>query len=307
MNVLYFFESIRCPFLDTFMSIITRLGEETIFLVLALFVFWCINKYEGYYLLSVGLFGTVLNQILKIIFRIPRPWVLDEGFTIVESAREAATGYSFPSGHTQNSVGIFGSIVRWNRQKAVRIICVLLCVLVPVSRMYLGVHTPLDVFVSVAIALLLVFGAYPLVRAAEKKPSVMLVLLLIMSAVALGGVLFVNLYSFPADVDAANLLSAQGNLSKLFGALVGATVVFIIDNKYTRFKCEAGVLGQICKLVLGLLLVLALKSGLKPVTELIFGDLPIRHSLRYFLMVVFAGAVWPLTFPFFSRLGGKKK
>ncbi|MBP3388873.1 MAG: hypothetical protein J6K98_03260, partial [Clostridia bacterium] len=78
------------------MSLITRLGEETVFLAVAIAVFWCVNKYEGYYLMSVGLVGTVINQFMKIIFRIARPWVLDPEFTIVESAREAATGYSFP-------------------------------------------------------------------------------------------------------------------------------------------------------------------------------------------------------------------
>ncbi len=30
-------------------------------------------------------------------------------------------------------------------------------------------------------------------------------------------------------------------------------------------------------------------------------------GLRYFLMTAFAGCVWPLTFRFFGKLGGKKK
>ena len=92
MKLLYLLEGIRTPFGDTFFSLITHLGEETLFIVAGLLFFWCINKYEGYFQLAVGLSGTVINQFLKLVFRIPRPWVKDENFTIVESARAEATG-----------------------------------------------------------------------------------------------------------------------------------------------------------------------------------------------------------------------
>ena len=105
MTLLYWFESIRLPALDAFMSLVTRLGEETFFMAAALFVFWCRDKRRGYYLLSVGFVGTLVNQWLKIVCRVPRPWVRDPNFTIVESAKEAAGGYSFPSGHTQSAAG----------------------------------------------------------------------------------------------------------------------------------------------------------------------------------------------------------
>ena len=110
MSFLYWLESIRCPFLDAVMQAFTCFGEELAFLLLALTIFWCVSKEEGYYLLFVGFFGTVLNQFLKLLCRIPRPWVRDPSFTIVESARSGAGGYSFPSGHTQNAVGTLGGI-----------------------------------------------------------------------------------------------------------------------------------------------------------------------------------------------------
>ena len=120
MSFLYFLESIRNPVLDAFFSLITYFGDETLFIVFGLLFFWCVDKTEGYYLLSVGLTGNVLNQFMKLIFRVPRPWVKDPDFTIVESAREGATGYSFPSGHTQTSVGVFGAVARWHKEKAIR-------------------------------------------------------------------------------------------------------------------------------------------------------------------------------------------
>ncbi len=131
MSLLYFFESVRAPVLDGFFSLITHFGEETLFIAFGLLLFWCVDKKEGYYLLCVGLLGTALNQLLKLLFRIPRPWVRDPDFTIVESARAGATGYSFPSGHTQTSIGVYGAIARWTSRRAVRI---------PVSYTHLRAH-----------------------------------------------------------------------------------------------------------------------------------------------------------------------
>ena len=104
MPFLYFLENLRAPWLDAVFSVITLCGEETVFMAVGMIFFWCINKYTGYYLLCTGFLGTILNQFLKILCRVPRPWVKDPGFTIVESAKEAAGGYSFPSGHTQTAV-----------------------------------------------------------------------------------------------------------------------------------------------------------------------------------------------------------
>ena len=151
MSFLYVLEGLRNAVLDAFFSFVTLFGEETIFMAVGMIVFWCVNKYKGYYLLCVGFLGTVLNQFLKILCRVPRPWVKDPDFTIVESAREAASGYSFPSGHTQTAVGLYGGIARVSKSTALRVGMIALAALVALSRMYLGVHTPADVLTSAAI------------------------------------------------------------------------------------------------------------------------------------------------------------
>ena len=169
MQFLYFLEGLRTPFLDKFFSLITHLGEETLFLAIAIIVFWCFSKYGGYYLLTAGFFGTLINQALKLICRIPRPWVKDPNFTIVESARAEATGYSFPSGHTQSVTTALGCPARYSRSWVLRIVFIILIALTALSRMYLGVHTPADVLVSLGIGIVLVFAVYPAFKNAEKK------------------------------------------------------------------------------------------------------------------------------------------
>ncbi len=305
MQLLYFFEQIRNSFLDALFQTVTFLGEETVFMAVGMIVFWCIDKFQGYYLLTTGFIGTIVNQFLKILCRIPRPWVKDPNFTIVETAREAATGYSFPSGHTQSSVGLFGGIARYNKNKVLRIICICLCVLVPISRMYLGVHTPADVGVSIGIALILIFGAYPLFKKAESEPKTMYIILSVLFAVSLAFLLFVELYSFPADIDAHNLLSAQKNAYTLFGCLAGLIIVYTADLKHTHFQTKAVWWAQIIKAAVGILLVLATKELLRAPLDLCLSGHLISRAIRYFLMVIVGGVLWPMTFKYFAKLGNK--
>ena len=295
MEALYALESIRVPWLDTVMAAITHLGEETVFMVAALFVFWCVSKRHGYYLLAVGFAGTVLNQFLKLLFRIPRPWVLDSDFTIVGSARAQATGYSFPSGHSQNAIGTFGGIARFTRRKWVRVAAIVAAVLVPLSRMYLGVHTPLDVGVAAVIAVALVFALYPLMERSDSRHGVMGAVLAVMLALAVGYLLFVSLYPFPADVDAANLASGVENAWKLLGATVGMLVGWWLDVRFIHFDTRAVWYVQLIKLVGGLALLLGIRAALKAPLAAALGA-GAGGAVRYGVMVLFAAAVWPMVF-----------
>ena len=295
MQVLYALESIRTPWLDTVMAAITHLGEETVFMVTALFVFWCVSKRRGYYLLAVGFAGTVLNQFLKLLFRIPRPWVLDSNFTIVESARAQATGYSFPSGHTQNAVGTFGGIARFTRRRWVRIVCIVIAVLVPFSRMYLGVHTPLDVGVAAVTAVALLFLLYPIMERSDSRHGVMAAVIGVMLALAVGYLLFVSLYHFPADVDADNLSHGVENAWKLLGATVGLLAAWWLDVRFIHFDTRAVWYVQFIKLAGGLALLLAIRAVLKAPLAALLGA-GAGGAVRYAIMVLFAGAVWPMTF-----------
>ncbi len=306
MQVLYFFEAIRNPVLDVFFSLVTKLGEETLFILLGILFFWCINKKEGYYLLSVGLMGTVINQFLKLLFRVPRPWVKDPDFTIVESARAEATGYSFPSGHTQISVGNFAGVARCNKNKVIRMICIVLCILVPVSRMYLGVHTPADVLVSIAVALFLVFGIYPFVKKASEKPFYMRILFSLMLAVSLGYLVFVHIYNFPADTDAENLEHGIKNAYTMLGCISALWLTFEIESRYIKFETKAVWWAQIIKVTLGFGILIGIKAGLKAPLHSLIGNTYIADGVRYFIMTAFAGCIWPLTFRIFKKIKENK-
>jgi len=299
---LHLLEKIRMPGLNELMLLVTRLGEEMAFLVVALIVFWCVDKKKGYYIMAVGFLGTMLNQVLKLSFRVPRPWVQDPDFTILEQAREAATGYSFPSGHTTSAVGTFGCLAVVAERKWWRNLCIAVAVLVGFSRMYVGVHFPSDVLVGAGTSLILI--------GLLKKPTLqggireMKGVIAAMVAVSVAFLLYVSFWSFPVDMDPHNMESGIKNAYTMIGCLTGVAIVYLVDIKYLHFPEKAVWWVQIIKIVVGLGLVLAVKEGLRAPLELILPVYPAR-AVRYFLIVIMAGSVWPMSFARLSRLGNK--
>jgi len=159
MELLRLIEGIRSPFLDTVFGLITRLGEQTILIVVFCVIFWCINKRMAYVMGVAFFLSSLVVQGMKICFRIDRPWVADPTFEPVQSAVRQATGYAFPSGHTQNAAALLGALAAQLKPVPVKAVLVSLAVLVAFSRMYLGVHFLSDVVVSLVITFLLVWFA----------------------------------------------------------------------------------------------------------------------------------------------------
>lgn len=311
MVFLEFLASIRNPVLNAIMQGVSYLGEETVFMLLAITVFWCISKKYGYFILITGFFSTITSQFLKLVYRVPRPWVQKPGFKAVESAIPGAEGYSFPSGHTTNAVSTYGGIARFSKKGWVRWVCIALALLIPFTRMYLGVHTPLDVGVAFAISLVLLLILYPILEKIDEKPRYMYILGAILLVITAAYVYYVNFILSPADFPAEeldNYISGVANSWKLFGALLAFPVMYAVDQKKLHFKVEAPLPGQIIKVVLGLICVLAIKEGLKYVLHAAFGeDAYFTDLIRYFVIVLFAGCIWPMTFPLFQKVGKKKE
>ena len=104
--------------------------------------------------------------------------------------------------------------------------------------------------------------------------------------------------------DAANYASALSNGWKFVGATLGLLATNVLDRKYIRFETQAVWWAQLIKLAVGFGLLLAIRAGLKaPLIALCGGAAEIAGAIRYLLIVLFAGCVWPLTCWGFSRLG----
>ena len=287
MELLRFLEGIRSPFLDFLVGLITVLGEEEVILVVICAAFWCINKIFAYRAGIVFFLSGITVQGAKIAFRVERPWVLDPAFNAVPSAMERATGYAFPSGHTQAAAALFGSLGAQFKKAPLKAVCFAIVFLVAFSRLYLGVHYLSDVFVSVAVTLLMVFIVFKLFSA--ETPCKKLIFL---------SSLFIVLYAAAAIVF-ASILYSRGTIELVYltdclkasGAAIGFAAGMYIENVYIRFSVRAkSILFQIIKFVLGFAGVMAVKEGLK----LVIGISPVADTMRYFLMTFWIIALYPL-------------
>ena len=120
-------------------------------------------------------------------------------------------------------------------------------------------------------------------------------------------VVFVETCGFPADMDAENLASGIGNAWKMLGAVAGMTLAWLLDRRYIHFETQAVWWVQVIKVAVGMALLLAIKSGLKAPLLALLGHEGLAGGVRYFLLVLVAGAVWPLVFRPMSKWGKGKK
>lgn len=173
MDFLWKLSEIRTPFLTVINRAVTICAEEYVILVLLCVLFWCVSKKTAYKMGFAYMASATTVQGLKVICRIERPWILDKSFKAVKSAVPAATGYSFPSGHTCAATSMYGAIAFSLKKLWKQLLLFALIAGVMFSRMYLGVHTPADVLEGFSISIVLtaaicVFSSKDLMNATTK-------------------------------------------------------------------------------------------------------------------------------------------
>ena len=128
------------PSLDLPFIALTLLGNEGFFIVLMSLVYWCFDRRIGVGLAVVFLFSVYFNEAAKVIAAQPRPFAYDARVMQIVSAG----GGGFPSGHTQQAVVVWGYLAFRQRTTWAWILAGMLMALIPLSRVYLGVHFPTD-------------------------------------------------------------------------------------------------------------------------------------------------------------------
>ncbi|MCR4429969.1 MAG: phosphatase PAP2 family protein [Tepidanaerobacteraceae bacterium] len=152
-DIIKFIQSISSPVFDYFFIFITNLGSEGFYFLLIPIFYWSIDKRMGIKLSSAILISMYVNTALKEITAVARPI----GYPGIRSIyTSSAGGYSFPSGHAQGSTTIWGIIMFHYRKISVYILGTTIIILVSLSRLYLGVHWPVDIAGGIIVGLIIV-------------------------------------------------------------------------------------------------------------------------------------------------------
>ena len=150
---------LQSGFLDFIMPIITIFGDAGIFWIAwaVLLLFFPKTRKTGLGMGIALLLGVVIcNIILKPAVARPRPYDMQEELGVmIKLLVERQHDFSFPSGHTIASFE--ASVVLLRNSKKMGIPAFILAILIAFSRMYLYVHYPTDVIVSVILGTLFAF------------------------------------------------------------------------------------------------------------------------------------------------------
>lgn len=288
MKYLHLLESLRNPVFDAFFEIITELGFELIALGAICIIFWCINKNFGYKMGFAYFASGMLIQGLKITFRVPRPWVREPGFTTVGNAMEDATGFSFPSGHTQSATTLFGSLAFHFKKTWAKVICVVLFLLVGFSRNYLGVHYSSDVIVSMILSLLCVIIFGKVFEKIENNKKYDLLVAIILAVISVAVMVYaLTLESMGVITEPKYALDC----CKTGGAGLGFAIGWFIERKWINFSVETKkIWHQIVKVAVGIGIALLFKE----IPKMVFGDTAIVGMIRYMFVTLWVVGVFPL-------------
>lgn len=289
MDILWAISELRTPFWDSVLSVLTKMGEETVAIVVICLIYWCISKRlaycigAGYFIASLGAQG------MKITFRIDRPWILDPSFEPVGGALKHATSYSFPSGHTTSATALFGSLGLSAKQLWQRVLFFAAVPTVAFSRMYLGVHTLADVGVAFVFSFAVIALVYAVIGRKEPSVKTYTVIAAVITLVAAALIA----YSFTLYSNGTIARDYASDCCKAAGAAIGFAVGLWLENKFINFSNKTGKLWhQAVKYIVGLGVLLALKTGLK----MIIGESLVADTARYFAMILWAMGLWPAIF-----------
>lgn len=107
---------------------------------------------RGLRLTALATLALLTNDWLKWIIAEPRPYLIDDAVT----ALSTTTGWGMPSGHAQGGIAIWGGMAwLFQHKKFIVALFILLALATGLSRIYLGVHSPAQVFAGMAIGLII--------------------------------------------------------------------------------------------------------------------------------------------------------
>lgn len=273
LEILRHIQSIANPFFDFLFQLITICGEQIVLISIISIIYWALDKKCGEYIAYSVLTSVLLNNAIKDIFKMKRP-IGEEGIRTLRE--QTATGYSFPSGHTQSASSFYGSMAIYLKNRVMYIIATVMIILIGFSRLYLGVHYPKDVIVGGILGVLTSLICYKLYNRVENKMLLYVVTFAI----------FIPALTFAHSAD----------FIKGMGTYLGFIIGIYIEKRCVNFSTEGNTGNKIIRVLLGIVILLVLQLGLK----VILPSGTIFSFIRYALISLIGIGVYPMIFKKFK-------
>ncbi|MFB5190855.1 phosphatase PAP2 family protein [Alicyclobacillus fastidiosus] len=151
-HAILWLQSFHTPILDKVAMVMSYLGTESFYLIILPMIMLVFSRQFGLRMTYVFLTSMFFNAWLKSVIQIARPI----GVPGIRSGYvSSATGLSMPSGHAQGAMTLYAAVVRPFSNRVLRYLLLLVVLCIGISRIYLGLHWPMDVFVGWLLGLVI--------------------------------------------------------------------------------------------------------------------------------------------------------
>lgn len=280
MDFLKLLEGLRTEQLIKLFELITMLGEEIILIFLIIILYFAYDKSMALRVFFVTIASNSVNGVVKNLVRRPRPFAVGD---ITPARVQTATGYSFPSGHTQTIATWSTTFAMKYKKWWVMVLAGLGIILVGFSRMFLGVHYPTDVIVGAILGI----GISVLLNILYDKFQDKRKLYLIVFGILLPFAVYFLIVGDPMSKD----------FFKLYGMMAGLILAVGIEEKYAPLQYDVAIWKKIVRVVIGLAVAFAIKEGLKVFD--VFGIERVTllwSAFRYMSLVFGVCGLYPLLY-----------
>ena len=282
-------------------DIITKLGDEELYIVFFCIFFFGIDKKFAKRLFIGFLISLNLTDFFKSAFMDPRP---DSNF--ITDIEGKAEGYGFPSGHTSGTLSFWGftffSFKGEEKKKQIpwRIFAMLLIILIPLSRLIIGVHDLRDIIGGFMLGFL-VITAYMYF-----EPKLSLIVgnwsfkkkILMGVAFSLGLWVFGSMMLYLLSLNNPDWPGIEKNIHDLAvscGLFLGAAIAFPIEEEKVKYDPKKlSNLNRIFAIVIGFVITFGVFIGLGELFDLAEGIYFITRGIKYCLFNLTAVLLVPL-------------
>ena len=279
MNILKFLEGLRTESLNRIFEYITMFGEEILMVLIIAILWFAIDKKFAQKMFFITVASLSINSIIKNFTKIPRPFATGE-LTCVRP--ETATGYSFPSGHTQN-FSTWSTVVGLKIRKLwFWLIIAILIPLVAFSRLYLGAHYPSDVIVGAMLGIIFAFIG----NIIFEKVSNTRVLYSGMAIILTPFIIFFMLYPDPLFED----------LYKFYGMIIGLYLAICFEEKYAPIDYNVPAWKRTVRVIGGILIAFCINELIIVPHDIKLWLIFLIEIIKHLLLVFVLLGVYPFIF-----------
>lgn len=267
----------------------TEFGGQIVLIGIIGILYWCVNKEVGERIGFIAICSLVVNNILKGFVNEKRPYQHQDYEHLQQfPGKDGSSGStSFPSGHSQNSGSIYILTYRKSKWTFLKVLSLVLLILVPISRVILGVHFPHDVIVGSLLGVSI---------------AIIMDILMIKYGKYQKYFYFASLLCFLPFV----IFVPTKDLLVGYGLLLGLVLGTMIEKKYIKFSVDVPLFKKFIRIIIGIIVLLITKDGIKAIYLLFYEESSIPYildGLRYFLIAFIATGVIPFIFTNEKRRG----